>query len=101
MFNFQYYIYFVMTILSTLGYENKFTSISSRVMIIILIIFALTFVPIQTGELIRHLSGKSYYARLSYKASETVPHIVILGSLTSTSAETFFNELFNEDHGMQ
>lgn len=97
---FHYFIYFVMTTISTMGYENPFSSAASRVLIIILVIFALTFVPIQSGELIRHLSSKSYYARLTYKASESVPHIVILGSLSNNSAENFFKELFHPDHGL-
>lgn len=83
-----------------MGYENKFSTAASRVLIIILVIFALTFVPMQSSELIRHLSSKSYYARLTYKASDSVPHIVILGSISNNSAENFFKELFHPDHGL-
>lgn len=34
-----------MTTISTMGYENKFSSSISRVLIIILVLLALTFVP--------------------------------------------------------
>lgn len=44
-FKFHYFIYFVMTTISTMGYENKFSSAISRVLIIILVLLALTFVP--------------------------------------------------------
>ncbi|CAD8157114.1 unnamed protein product [Paramecium pentaurelia] len=99
-FKFHYFIYFVMTTISTMGYENKFSSAISRVLIIILVLLALTFVPYQTGQLIRHLSSKSYYARLNYKSSQAVPHIVILGTISLNAAENFFKELFHEDHGL-
>jgi len=60
---YDYCIYFVMTTISTIGYSNPFSSVVSRILIIVLICFALTFVPAQCGELIRLLSSKSFYAR--------------------------------------
>lgn len=106
---FQYYIYFVMTTISTMGYENIFSNSSARVLIIVLIIFAFVFVQGQLSILITHLSSKSFYMRRSYKVSEHIPHIVITGNqfeltpgtVSSIAAEDFFKELFHKDHGEQ
>ena len=88
-----------MTTISTIGYENPFTSSESRILLIILVCFAFSFVPWQSSELIRHLSSKSYYARRNYKASPHIPHIVVMGSISTIAAENFFKELFHQDHG--
>lgn len=42
---YDYCVYFVMTTISTIGYSNPFGSVISRILIIVLICFALTFVP--------------------------------------------------------
>jgi hypothetical protein len=96
---YHYFIYFVMTTISTIGYGNPFGSVWSRILIIILVGFAFAFVPAQCGELIRHLSSKSLYARHSYKTSEAIPHIVIMGTINTIAAENLFKELFHKDHG--
>ena len=57
--------------------------------------------PSQCSDLIRYLTSKSYYARLYYKASDQVPHIIITGIITTIAAEDFFKELFHPDHGTQ
>ena len=64
-----------------------------------MVCFAFSFVPVQSSELIRHLSSKSYYARRNYKASVAIPHIVIMGTISTIAAENFFKELFHKDHG--
>jgi hypothetical protein len=42
---FHYFVYFVMTSISTMGYDNPFNSAESRILIIILVCFAFSFVP--------------------------------------------------------
>jgi hypothetical protein len=96
---YHYFIYLVMTTISTIGYENPFTSSESRILLIILVCFAFSFVPWQSSELIRHLSSKSYYARRTYKPSPHIPHIVVMGNISTIAAENFFKELFHPDHG--
>ena len=98
-YQFHYFIYWVMTTISTIGYDNPFESVMSRILIIILVTFSFLYVPYQSGELIRHMSSKSYYARRSYKASDAIPHIVIMGTISTIAAENFFKELFHQDHG--
>lgn len=92
---FHYFIYFVMTTISTMGYSNPFPTVESRILIIILIAFAFFFVPAQSGKLIRHMSSKSLYARNSYKASEAISHIVIMGTISTIALENFIKELFH------
>lgn len=98
---FNYYIYFVMTTISTVGFENPFTIIEMKVFIIGLIIMALVVIPTKTSQLIVLLSSKSMYARRSYKIVQETPHIVITGSVSTISAADFFQEFFHEDHGDQ
>ena len=43
---YHYFIYFVMTTISTMGYENPFGSAESRILLIILVCFAFSFVPV-------------------------------------------------------
>jgi hypothetical protein len=88
-----------MTAVSTVGYENVFTKSETRILIIILLFFAILFVPAKSSKLISLLSSKSYYARRSYKSVENVQHIVVTGIVSATAAEDFFTELFHEDHG--
>lgn len=98
---FNYYIYFVMTTISTVGFENVFKIIEMKIFIIGLIIMALVVIPTKTSQLIILLSSKSMYARRSYKIVQDVPHIVITGSVSTISAADFFQEFFHEDHGDQ
>jgi hypothetical protein len=90
-----------MTTISTIGCTNPFIDLSSRLLIMVLIAFAILFIPAQSADLIRLMSSKSYYARRSYKTSNTTPFIVILGSISSIAVENFFKELFHQDHGTQ
>jgi hypothetical protein len=42
---FLYYIYFVISAVSTVGYENLFSSPTQRIVVIVLLSFAIFFVP--------------------------------------------------------
>lgn len=88
-----------MTAISTVGYENLFQDPTTRIMIIVLLWFAIYFVPTKSSELMQLLSKKSYYSRINYKATESIPHIVITGIVSLTAAHDFFTELFHDDHG--
>jgi hypothetical protein len=71
-YQFHYHIYFIMTTISTVGFQNNFSSPESRILIIVLIFFAIIFVPSKSSKLINLLSSKSYYARRSYKAVNAI-----------------------------
>lgn len=88
-----------MTAISTVGYGNPFKDSTTRIMIITLLWFAIIFVPSKSSKLLSLLSSRSKYARRNYKATESVPHIIVTGRISSSAAEDFFEELFDEDHG--
>ncbi|KRX03637.1 hypothetical protein PPERSA_04189 [Pseudocohnilembus persalinus] len=99
--NYLYYIYFVLTAISTVGYNNIFTNTSTQIVIIVLLQFGIYFVPTKASQLMSLLSQKSIYSRKSYTASERIPHLVLTGVISHTAALDFFSELFHEDHGQQ
>lgn len=43
-------------------------------------------------------NSKSYYARAEYDIIKDVPHIVLIGSVTTTSLSNFLEEYQHEDH---
>jgi hypothetical protein len=44
-------------------------------------------------------SSKSKYARNKYDAIKTVPHIVLLGTISLNTLKNFLGEYFHTDHG--
>lgn len=98
---FDYYIYFVMTTISTVGYQNPFSKVELKLLIIALIIVALLVIPAKSSQLVTLLSSKSMYARRRYKLVQETPHIVITGTVSNIAAADFFQEFFHEDHGDQ
>lgn len=98
-FNFWRYVYFIITTISTLGYDNPFSTAVARIMLICLILISLAIIPAKSGELIGILSSKSVYARARYKASNAIPHILITGTVSDTALQNFLVELFHPDHG--
>lgn len=94
------YIFFVMTIISTVGYENPFYgNIVLRMFIVVIIIISIATVPAKSSELISILSNKSVYSRISYKRVDSTEFIVLCGSLGTSSVINFLLEFFHEDHG--
>jgi hypothetical protein len=64
-----------------------------------MIAFAIIVIPKMTNELIEKMSLQSVYARATYfPKSRFSKHIVIVGTLKSTSLDDFFDELFHDDH---
>ena len=76
---FDYYIYFVLTSISTVGYENRFNKVESKILSSFLILFAILVIPSKSSELIHLLSSKSMYSRRNYTLVEETPHILITG----------------------
>ena len=95
---FHFYIYFIMITISSVGYQNYFSSVVSRFFIIILICISIIFVPSKSSQLVRILSSKSFYASKRYKSSPETPHIVITGFITDIAAINILTELFHNDH---
>jgi hypothetical protein len=62
------------------------------------ILFAIVYLPQQTNELIDKMTIFSVYARRSYVPIGQAKHVVICGDIRTTFLEEFFCELFHEDH---
>jgi hypothetical protein len=45
-----------------------------------------------------NISAKSSFMTKSYSIINNVDHIVLLGHITNSNMENFFDEYFNEDH---
>ena len=56
--------------------------------------------PHQVNKLVELLSIASPYARASYHAKKH-PHVIICGSMTTTTIHDFLEEFFHPDHGHQ
>lgn len=99
-YGFYEYIFFVMTIGSTVGYENPFfDNILLRIAIVVVIVVSISIIPAKSSELISILSNKSVYSRINYKRVESTEFIVLCGSLSTSSVVNFLMEFFHEDHG--
>lgn len=99
-FGFYDYIFFVMTIVSTVGYENPFFSNDLlRLVIVFVIVISILIIPAKSSDLIDLLSNKSMYSRISYKRVNNTEFIVLCGSLGMSSVGNFLAEFFHPDHG--
>ena len=95
---FHFYVYFIMITISSVGYQNPFTTATSRLFIIILISISIIFVPSKSSQLVQILSSKSFYASKRYKSSPETPYIVLTGYITDITAINILTELFHDDH---
>jgi hypothetical protein len=93
------YLYFVMTIVSTVGYNNVFEVFLVRAVILSIIIVGGAIIIPQTLDMIMLFSGKSAYSRVSYSIVDKIQHLIITGSITTGAIEDFLREFFHPDHG--
>lgn len=98
----------MMTTIAVIGYLSPVTSEAGKVSMILLMVIVVIVIPNQSSKLvslIRYLhyaslfSSKSIYGRRRYKSIDKVPHIVILGSVSSIALFNFLEEYLHEDHG--
>ncbi len=95
-------IYFVVVTLATVGYGDVVPqSEGGRVAVILLILFTIVLIPMQTNDLIRLMGLQSYYARVIYKYNSEVPHLLVTGYVSVLALKDFSVELFHPDHGSQ
>lgn len=60
--------------------------------------FTFAAIPDYSAKIYTLLASKSIYERRKYKASENIPHIVLIGSVSDTAMFNFLIEYFHEDH---
>ena len=92
-------LFFVTTILSTIGYYSSVTSEMGRCLIILLIIIQVVEIPTTCANFLRQISSKSIYARTSCKVLKGVDFILISGNVSSGSIDVLLQEYFHPDHG--
>ncbi len=99
---YHHYIYFTLVTISTVGYGDiiPFT-VYAKIIVMGLVCIVLVVIPKQTNDLVQLLGSQSEYAKISYKASNDIAHIIITGNITMEALKSFCQELFHEDHGPQ
>jgi hypothetical protein len=92
--------FFIMITIGIIGYYSECDTIVSRIVITFVIILAIVIIPPKCSSLMALLSSKLVYTRRSYHKIKSVSHIIITGSVSTTSAQDVLTELFHEDHGI-
>jgi len=99
--DYHQFIFNIIVTVSTLGFNNPFTTAISKIFLILLVMTSIFIIPAKSSQLISILSSKSVYARIRYKTAEQTHHIVITGTVGDIAAYDFLHEYFHEDHGSQ
>ena len=96
---FHHTFFFIMTTISIIGYGIGIEDTSTRITLIVIIIWGMAVVPSRAGEIVNLISKRSIYADFKYKLISKVPHVVLIGSVSLKNATNFFEEYFHPDHG--
>jgi hypothetical protein len=91
--------FFIITTVATLGYYSNIHSVAGRILIIILIIISVVRIPILSSDLMKQLTLKSIYSRISYKRLDKVNYIIITGNISYGPIYDLLKEYFHPDHG--
>eukprot|EP00741_Cyanophora_paradoxa_P022875 tig00021522_g22095.t1 len=86
-------LYYIIVTISTVGYGD-ITPITAagRIFVTLMIVFAIFFIPVETGKVISVVSQTSAYSG-SYKPSKSTTHVVVGGSASPTILRIFLREL--------
>lgn len=96
---FHTWMYYTVVTICTVGYGDiSPQSGLGKLFCVMVILFAVVYLPQQTNELIDKMNIFSVYARRKYVPIGQAKHVVICGDLRTTFLEEFFGELFHEDH---
>ncbi|KAJ3028598.1 UNVERIFIED_CONTAM: hypothetical protein HDU68_001325 [Siphonaria sp. JEL0065] len=91
-------LYYIMVTFSTIGFGDLTpSSIPSRVVVMILIVFVIIYVPVQTTRMTEIYYSSSPYQRAKYTPSKSYAHVILSGSVTYTSIIDFCKEFFAAD----
>ena len=94
------FLYFTIITLFTLGYGEIYPiSELGRVIIIFLIIYGIYLIQDIAKTIFNALKGTSVYSRITYKARDEVPYIILCGIISIDAIYSFCDELFHPDHG--
>ena len=96
---FHHEFFFIMTTVSIIGYSGPIPETGPRITVIFVIIWAIGVIPSRAGDIVNIISKRSKYADYKYKLITRVPHIVLIGNVSTKNAKNFFDEYFHPDHG--
>ena len=100
--HFHHYIYYTIVSISTVGFGDISPyTILGKFIFIILVFMILIVIQHQINDLIVLVSSQSDYARNSYSAKTDIPHILLVGNISTESLKSFCQEFFHPDHGSQ
>ena len=99
---FHHYLYYIIVTISTVGFGDIFPyTFFGKIIFIILVFIVLILIQHQINDLITIVSDQSDYARNSYSAKTDLPHILLVGNISTESLKSFCQEFFHPDHGSQ
>ncbi|KAI9009874.1 hypothetical protein BC832DRAFT_597262 [Gaertneriomyces semiglobifer] len=91
-------LYYIMVTFSTIGFGDLTpSSVPSRMIVMVLIVFVLIFVPLQTGKVAEIYNSTSAYQRAKYALSGDHAHIIIAGTVSYNGIVDFCREYFTAD----
>ncbi|KAI9353566.1 hypothetical protein BDR26DRAFT_848809 [Obelidium mucronatum] len=91
-------LYYIMVTFSTIGFGDLTpSSIPSRIVVMVLIVFVIIYVPVQTTRMTEIYYSSSPYQRAKYSPSKSYAHVILSGSVTYTSIIDFCKEFFAAD----
>ena len=100
--HFHHYLYYTIVSISTVGFGDISPyTFFGKIIFIILVFMILIVIQHQINDLITLVSAQSDYARNSYSAKHDVPHILLVGNISTESLKSFCQEFFHPDHGSQ
>ena len=98
-FTFWGMFFFTITTASTVGYGSSIVSPQGRIALSFMIAFLVYYFPESCTRMVQLYNAKSRYARFEYKQYSSVPHVVVIGTISQTSMKNFLSEYFHDDHG--
>ena len=100
--HFHHYLYYTIVSISTVGFGDISPyTFYGKIIFIILVFMILIVIQHQINDLIALVSAQSDYARNSYSAKHDIPHILLVGNISTESLKSFCQEFFHPDHGSQ
>ncbi|KAJ3066259.1 hypothetical protein HDU98_010450, partial [Podochytrium sp. JEL0797] len=91
-------LYYIMVTFSTIGFGDLTpSSTASRVVVMILIVFVIIYVPVQTTRMTEIYYSSSPYQRAKYTPSKSLAHVILSGSVSYTGIVDFCKEFFAAD----
>ena len=91
--------FFIMTLLTTIGYSSNIKSVLGKIIVTIVIIFQYGILIFFISTIITIFYLKSPYSRMSYKLIDNVEFILVTGNISIGSITILLQEYFHPDHG--